>query len=122
MAETKTKATAKSSNSKSGGRNNGSKKTTEKKTSGKTEQKKGKQTENKQEKKSPLTIVFIVAAIILIITKKTEKSEYMAFGPYIVIATIVVILFGTTPFINAYFAMCSGLADYVTEIILKFMK
>lgn len=68
MAETKTKATAKSSNSKSGSRNNGSKKTTEKKTSGKTEQKKGKQTENKQEKKSPLMIVFIVAAIILIIT------------------------------------------------------
>ena len=63
-----------------------------------------------------------IVAIILIITKKTEKSEYMAFGPYIVIATIVVILFGTTPFINAYFAMCSGLADYVTEIILKFMK
>lgn len=63
-----------------------------------------------------------IVAIILIITKKTEKSEYMAFGPYIVIATIVVILFGTTPFIDAYFAMCSGLADCVTEIILKFMK
>lgn len=63
-----------------------------------------------------------IVAIILIITKKTEKSEYMAFGPYIVIATIVVILFGTTPFINAYFAMCSRLADCVTEIILKFMK
>lgn len=60
-----------------------------------------------------------IVAVVLIATNKTEKSSYMAFGPYIVIATILVILFGTEPFINAYLGLCTGLANIVTDIMLK---
>lgn len=62
-----------------------------------------------------------IVAIILIATKKTEKSQYMAFGPYIVIATVLVIFFGTAPFLDAYFNMCSGLANIVTDLMFKFI-
>lgn len=63
-----------------------------------------------------------IVAIILIITKKTEKSSYMAFGPYIVIATILIILFGAKPFVNVYFNFCTQLANIFTEIMLKLMN
>lgn len=62
-----------------------------------------------------------IVAIILIVTKKTEKSSYMAFGPYIVIATILVILFGTDAFLNVYFGLCTGLANIVTDLMIKIM-
>ena len=60
-----------------------------------------------------------LVAIVLIITRKTDKASYMAFGPYIVIATILIILFGTEPFLNAYFTMCTGLANVMTDIMFK---
>lgn len=69
-------------------------------------------------------LAFFVAAIVavyLIITKKTEKSQYMAFGPYIVIATIFIILFGTKPILDSYFYICNGLADLITNIMMKFV-
>ena len=62
-----------------------------------------------------------IVAIILIITKRTEKSQYMAFGPYIVIATIFIILFGTKPILDFYFCICNSLADIITSIMIKFM-
>lgn len=60
-----------------------------------------------------------IVAIVLIATNKTEKSQYMAFGPYIVIATILVIFFGTQPFIDVYFNLCTWLANGVTDLIFK---
>lgn len=60
-----------------------------------------------------------IVAIILIITKKTEASQYMAFGPYIVIATILVIFFGTKPFLDVYFNACTWLANVVTDLMFK---
>ena len=60
-----------------------------------------------------------IVAIVLIITKKTEASQYMAFGPYIVIATILVIFFGTKPFLDVYFNACTWLANIVTDVIFK---
>ena len=60
-----------------------------------------------------------IVAIILIITNKTEASQYMAFGPYIVIATILVMLFGTSPFIEVYFNACTSLANVVTNLMFK---
>jgi leader peptidase (prepilin peptidase)/N-methyltransferase len=62
-----------------------------------------------------------IVAVILMITKKTEKTSYMAFGPYIVISTILVILFGTDVFLNVYFGLCTGLANIVTDLMLKIM-
>lgn len=72
-----------------------------------------------------LTIIVIafflaaIVAIILIVTKKTEASQYMAFGPYIVIATILVIFFGAQPFIDVYFNACTWLANGVTDLMFK---
>lgn len=60
-----------------------------------------------------------LVAIILIAAKKTEKSSYMAFGPYIVIATILVMLFGPDTFINVYLNLCTGLSNVITELMFK---
>ena len=62
-----------------------------------------------------------IVAIVLILAKKTEKSQYMAFGPYITIATIVIILFGTNPILDGYFYICGGLADLMTNFTMKLM-
>lgn len=70
-------------------------------------------------------IAFFVAAIvaiILIVTNKTEKSQYMAFGPYIVLATILVIFFGSKPFIDVYFNICTGLANIMTDLMFKIIN
>lgn len=67
-------------------------------------------------------IAFFLAAIVavlLIITKKTEKSQYMAFGPYIVIATILVMFFGTEIFLDVYFNTCTWLANIITDFMFK---
>ncbi len=63
-----------------------------------------------------------IVAIILIATNKTEKSQYMAFGPYIVIATILVIFFGTKPFLDVYFNLCTWLANAMTDLMFKMIK
>lgn len=63
-----------------------------------------------------------IVAVILIATKKTEKSSYMAFGPYIVVATILVILFGPAIFVNAYVGLCTGLANLVTDLMMKLIS
>ena len=63
-----------------------------------------------------------IVAIILIATNKTDKSQYMAFGPYIVIATILIILFGTKPFLDVYFALCTWLANGMTELLFKIIN
>ncbi len=60
-----------------------------------------------------------IVAVVLIVTSKTEKSQYMAFGPYIVIATILVIFFGTQPFLDAYFNACMWLANGFTDLMFK---
>ena len=60
-----------------------------------------------------------IVAIVLIVTKKTEKSQYMAFGPYIVIATILVMFFGTEIFIDVYFNACTWLANIITDVMFK---
>ena len=69
---------------------------------------------------SSANVIFTVA-VVLIATKKTEKSQYMAFGPYIVIATIFIILFGTKPILDGYFYICNGLANLITNIMIKFI-
>lgn len=63
-----------------------------------------------------------IVAIVLIVTKKTEESQYMAFGPYIVLATILVMFFGTAPFLNIYFNACMWLANGVTDLMFKIIN
>lgn len=60
-----------------------------------------------------------IVAIVLIVTGKTDKSQYMAFGPYIVIATVLVIFFGAEPFLDVYFNACTWLANTVTNLMFK---
>lgn len=63
-----------------------------------------------------------IVAIVLIITNKTDASQYMAFGPYIVIATVLVVLFGTEPFIDVYFNVCNWLANIITNLMFKIIN
>ena len=63
-----------------------------------------------------------IVAVVLIVTGKTEKSQYMAFGPYIVIATILVIFFGTQPFLDVYFNACTWLANGFTDLMFKIIN
>lgn len=63
-----------------------------------------------------------IVAIILIATKKTEASQYMAFGPYIVVATVLVIFFGTSTFVDVYFNACTWLANSVTDLMFKIIN
>lgn len=63
-----------------------------------------------------------IVAIVLIATNKTDKSQYMAFGPYIVVATILIIFFGTSPFLDVYFNLCTGIANVMTDLMFKIMK
>lgn len=60
-----------------------------------------------------------VISILLMIFKVKKLDSYIPFGPFIVIATILVMLFGTDVFINAYYTFCMWLGTSVTDIIFK---
>ena len=63
-----------------------------------------------------------VISILLMIFKIKKIDSYIPFGPFIVIATIAVMLFDTDVFINAYYTFCMWLGTSVTDIIFKFIK
>ena len=67
---------------------------------------------------------FIAAAyaIVLLIFKAKSLQEYIAFGPFIVIATLLVMLFGSDVFIQAFLSMCGALGDLVFEGINKLIN
>ena len=60
-----------------------------------------------------------VISILLMIFKVKKLDSYIPFGPFIVIATIGVMLFGTDIFINAYYTFCMWLGTSVTDVIFK---
>jgi len=63
-----------------------------------------------------------VISILLMIFRIKKIDSYIPFGPFIVIATIAVMLFGTDVFINAYYTFCMWLGTSVTDIIFKFIN
>lgn len=60
-----------------------------------------------------------VISIVLIIFKVKKIDSYIPFGPFIVIATIGVMLFGTDIFINAYYTFCMWLGTCITDAVFK---
>lgn len=67
---------------------------------------------------------FIAAAyaIILLIFRAKSLQEYIAFGPFIVIATILVMMFGANVFIDLFMAMCGALGNLIFEGISKLVS
>lgn len=63
-----------------------------------------------------------VVGIILLITKKKDKSSYIPFGPFIVIATILIMLIPSDYIIEVYISFCSKLGLIITDVIYYFME
>lgn len=60
-----------------------------------------------------------VISILLMIFKIKSLDSYIPFGPFIVIAAILVIFFDTAIFINAYYSLCMWLGTGITDLIYK---
>lgn len=60
-----------------------------------------------------------VISIILMIFKVKKLDSYIPFGPFIVIATILVMFFGVDIFINIYYTLCMALGTKITDLIFK---
>ncbi len=68
---------------------------------------------------------FFIGAIIggiLLIIKKKDGESYIAFGPFIVIATLIIMFFGADTIFDMYFSLCMFLSDFVTDIIYKIVN
>ena len=60
-----------------------------------------------------------VISILLMILKIKKLDSYIPFGPFIVIATLLVMFFGVDIFINAYYSLCMTLGTAITDVIFK---
>lgn len=67
-------------------------------------------------------VLSAVISLILIILNKAKFSSYIAFGPFIVVATIIVIFFGSEVFIDAYFNLCTWLSDMILNATYKIIN
>ncbi len=70
-------------------------------------------------------LAFAIGAIIsvlLIAIKKKQIDSYIPFGPFIVLGALLVMFFPADLFIDGYFAMCSWLGTFVTDIVFSFVK
>ena len=63
-----------------------------------------------------------IISIILIFFRKKQMDSYIPFGPFIVMATILVMFFKTDIFIEVYFAICSKIGMFFTDIIFRVIK
>lgn len=60
-----------------------------------------------------------IISILLILFKVKKMDSYIPFGPFIVIATVLVMFFDTTFFINVYYSFCMWLGTGITDIVFK---
>ncbi len=63
-----------------------------------------------------------VIGIIVMIIKRKEKEEYIAFGPFIVIATIILMFTGPDIIIEIFISFCSYLGLLMTDFIYFLME
>ncbi|MDD2627657.1 MAG: A24 family peptidase [Clostridia bacterium] len=63
-----------------------------------------------------------VISIILIILKKKSVDSYIPFGPFIVIAVILIMFFGEQTFISIYYNFCMWLGTGITDVIFKLIN
>lgn len=70
-------------------------------------------------------ISFFVAAIVslvLIALRKKKMDSYIPFGPFIVIGTLAVMLFGPEIYIDIYYNFCSALGTAMLDLVYKIVK
>lgn len=60
-----------------------------------------------------------VVSIILILLKIKKLDSYIPFAPFIAIATLLIILFGSQMFIDIYYNFCSMLGERTTDFLFK---
>ena len=63
-----------------------------------------------------------VIGIIVMIVKRREKEEYIAFGPFIVIATVILMFTGPDIIIEIFISFCSYLVLLMTDFIYFLME
>lgn len=63
-----------------------------------------------------------IIGIIVMIIKRKEKEEYIAFGPFIVIATILLMFTGADIIIEIFISFCSSLGFMITDFIYWLME
>lgn len=63
-----------------------------------------------------------IIGIIVMIIKRKEKEEYIAFGPFIVIATILLMFTGANIIIEIFISFCSNLGFMITDCIYWLME
>lgn len=63
-----------------------------------------------------------VIGIIVLIVKKKEKEEYIAFGPFIVIAAVLLMFTGSDIIIEIFISFCSYLGFKMTDFIYFIME
>lgn len=63
-----------------------------------------------------------VIGVIVMIIKRKEKEEYMAFGPFIVIAVVLLMYTGADIIIEIFISFCSSIGFAMTDVIYWFME
>lgn len=58
-----------------------------------------------------------IIGIIVMIIKRKEKEEYIAFGPFIVISTVILMFTGADIIIEIFISFCSSLGFMITDFI-----
>lgn len=61
-----------------------------------------------------------IVGIILISINKKEATSYMPFGPFIVVATIMIIFINPNDIIAVYIGFCTWISTFFTDIVYKF--
>lgn len=67
-------------------------------------------------------IIGAIIGIILLVIRKKDKSSYIPFGPFIVIAVIIIMFVKSDYILELYIAFCSMLGTVMTDVIYYFMK
>lgn len=62
-----------------------------------------------------------VISVILIIFRIKKMDSYIPFGPFIVIATVLVMLFGMQPFCDMLYTMCNGLSNITLNFVNRLL-
>jgi len=60
-----------------------------------------------------------VISVLLMLFRIKKLDSYIPFGPFIVIATILIMFFDTSIFINAYYSLCMWIGTSITDLIYK---
>lgn len=63
-----------------------------------------------------------IIGIIVMIIKRKEKEEYIAFGPFIVIATVILMFTGADIIIEIFISFCSSLGFLMSDAIYFLME